>query len=61
MPPSWIVYVAVEDVGATVARAQELGGRLLAGPMPSPYGEFAALRDPLGAVFSAIALNEPDA
>ena len=61
VPPNWTVYFAVEDIGATVDRARELGGDVLAGPMPSPYGDFAVLRDPAGAVFAAIALSPPDA
>jgi uncharacterized protein len=54
--PVWNLYFAVEDVDAAVAKAGELGGRTLAGPMDVPNGtRFAVLGDPSGAVFSVAA------
>ena len=61
LPPHWVIYFAVDDTDQTIARTQELGGRLLAGPMESPYGPFAVLLDPLGATFSVIKPEPPDA
>src|SRR4051812_13033038 len=54
--PAWNLYFAVEDADAAVARAGELGGRTIMGPMDVPNGtRFAVLSDPSGAVFSVAA------
>jgi uncharacterized protein len=53
-PASWMVYFALDDVDAGFARAKELGGELLREPTDSPYGRFAPVRDPQGAVFTLI-------
>ncbi|GGT15213.1 VOC family protein [Streptomyces purpureus] len=53
--PSYIqVYFAVDDCDAAVAKAQTRGGQLVFGPMGSPFGRFAAIVDPQGAVFAVI-------
>ena len=53
MPPSWNVYVTVEDADAAAARALELGGTALTEPFDVvDAGRMAALQDPQGAVFS---------
>ena len=57
-PPYWGVYFAVADTDAAVAKAQERGGAVLMPATDSPYGRFAALRDPQGAIFSANRLPE---
>jgi predicted enzyme related to lactoylglutathione lyase len=52
IPSMWSPYVAVEGADATVAKAGELGGSTLMGPMDVPnVGRIAVLKDPLGAVF----------
>jgi len=52
VPSYWSMYFGAEDVDASSARAVELGGIILAGPMDLPDGgRFAVLRDPQGAVF----------
>jgi uncharacterized protein len=54
--PAWNLYFAVEDADAAVARAGELGGSSIMGPMDVPNGtRFAVLSDPSGAVFSVAA------
>ncbi|MER5865229.1 VOC family protein [Kitasatospora sp. NPDC002040] len=56
--PSYVnVYFAVADCDEAVARATKAGATLQFGPMSSPFGRFAALRDPQGANFSVI---DPD-
>lgn len=55
-PPYWLVYFAVEDTEAAVARALELGGTALTDAMDTPAGRFAVLADPQGAFFAVIAL-----
>jgi predicted enzyme related to lactoylglutathione lyase len=52
--PAWNLYFAVEDADATLARAAELGGEALMGPMDVPGGRFAIIRDPQNAVFSIV-------
>jgi predicted enzyme related to lactoylglutathione lyase len=54
VPAHWLAYFAVNDADATVAKAGELGGALVFGPMDVPAGRFAILRDPHGAVFGVM-------
>ena len=52
VPPNWGQYLSVADVDATAARAAELGGQLVMGPMDVfEHGRMAVLADPAGAVF----------
>ena len=59
--PAWNLYFACEDADATIARAGELGGGTIMGPIDVPNGSrFAVLRDPSNAVFSvASGLMDP--
>lgn len=60
VPPHWQPYVAVEDPDATVAKARELGGSVLAEPMDVPnVGRIAVLQDPQGATFGIIKPQPP--
>jgi predicted enzyme related to lactoylglutathione lyase len=53
-PPHWLPYIASDDVDATVALANSLGGRTLMPPMDiENIGRWAILQDPQGAVFAA--------
>jgi predicted enzyme related to lactoylglutathione lyase len=55
-PPHWNVYFNVEDVDATVAKAQELGGQVVAPAFDVPgVGRMAVLADPQGAMFNLMA------
>lgn len=47
----WTVYFGAEDVDATVAKAVDLGGRVLHPAEDSRYGRMAVLADPTGARF----------
>ena len=52
-PPAWVSYITVEDVDATVAKAQELGAHLCIPPMDVPgKGRFAGIVDPQGAMIA---------
>jgi len=55
-PPHWLVYFAVADTDATMARVTELGGKALSPAVDIPIGRFAVLMDPRGVVFAVIAL-----
>jgi uncharacterized protein len=51
VPPHWGSYLAVDDVDATVARAVELGGRVVEAGFDVPdVGRIAVIADPQGAV-----------
>ena len=60
VPPNWSVYFHVEDVEASTAKVEELGGKLI---MPvidaGDIGRFAVVQDPQGAMFNIIELNGP--
>lgn len=52
---SWGQYVTVDDIHATAAKIQRLGGNLLVPPTTIPgVGEFILFTDPQGAALSAI-------
>lgn len=54
-PPHWNVIFAVADTDAIAARAEELGGKVVAPPSDMPgVGRFAAIRDPQGATFTVM-------
>lgn len=62
MPPNWMVYFAVADADATLARATELGGKSCAPVMDVPgVGRMAVMTDPQGAAFAVIKLENPPA
>ena len=49
--PHWRTFFAVEDLDAALARLGPLEGKLLEGPIVTPYGPVARVADPYGAVF----------
>ncbi len=52
MPPHWSVYMAVDDVDATVAKSTALGGTVVVPAMDVPQvGRMSLLCDPQGAMF----------
>jgi len=59
VPANWATYFGVADVDAAVARAGELGGRVVRPAWDTPYGRMAVLADDQGAVFAV--LSAPDA
>jgi predicted enzyme related to lactoylglutathione lyase len=58
VPPNWLVYFAVADCDAAVARVAELGGSVHVPPTDIPPGRFSVLSDPHGAMFAVIAVAE---
>ena len=50
LPAQWLIYIVVEDVGRSAARAVEMGGEVLVPPRPLSGGRFCVIRDPAGAV-----------
>jgi predicted enzyme related to lactoylglutathione lyase len=52
-PPAWLVYVAVDDVDASSAKARALGATAVVEPTDIPgIGRFSVIRDPHGAVLA---------
>lgn len=54
----WRVYLGVEAADSAVEKVAELGGRLLDGPVDSPFGRIATIADPEGATFQICAMSE---
>lgn len=54
MPPSWGIYVDVEDPDATASKATELGANVFVPPTDFPGGRFALIADPQGAAFGVV-------
>jgi predicted enzyme related to lactoylglutathione lyase len=54
-PPNWLVYFAVADVDAGMARVSRLGGNTIAGPFEMAMGKIGIVADPQGAVFALYA------
>jgi uncharacterized protein len=54
-PPVWGAYVTVDDIDATAAKIEGLGGKIIVPPTNIPnIGRFSVFTDPQGAVLSAI-------
>jgi len=54
-PSTWLVYFAVADTDATVAKLTQLGGGVHHAPEDIPgVGRFAVVHDPQGAVFGLL-------
>ena len=52
-PAHWSVTFGVDDADATAAKARELGGEVVAGPVDAPWTRMAVIKDPQGATFIA--------
>jgi predicted enzyme related to lactoylglutathione lyase len=53
VPSHWLPYLAVDDVDASLAKAEKLGARVLMKATDIPnVGRFAPIADPQGAVFA---------
>jgi len=53
VPPHWMIYITVDSADAAVAKARQLGGKVL-GPEPFDVmdaGRMAIIQDPTGAAF----------
>ena len=50
LPPTWLMYIVVEDVAQSAAACQSLGGSILIPPRLMGAGLFCVIRDPAGAI-----------
>jgi predicted enzyme related to lactoylglutathione lyase len=56
VPPHWLVYFAVDDVDAAVAKATDSGGGVVLEPFDiAEVGRIAIVKDPFDAVFAVMA------
>jgi len=49
----WSVTFGVDDADSIAAKARELGGEVVAGPVDAPWTKMAVIKDPQGAIFIA--------
>ena len=55
MPPSWGLYITVDDVDAMAEKAAGMGAKICMPPKDIPHvGRFCVLQDPQGAFISII-------
>jgi uncharacterized protein len=59
VPSYWLVYFAVDDCEATMARATRLGAQVFLPPMDMGPGRYCGLIDPTGAMFMVGHLRDP--
>ncbi|MFK8112896.1 MAG: VOC family protein [Rubripirellula sp.] len=57
LPAQWLIYINVNDLEASIAACEKLGGAVISGPRQVGGGRCAVIRDPAGAV---AALYETD-
>ena len=58
LPAQWLIYITVEDVDASAARCEEMGGSLLSGPKDmGAMGRYCVIQDPAGAVAALFAYS----
>ena len=55
VPPHWLVYFGVEDIEASIATVERLGGSNMAGPIDIQIAKVAVVSDPQGAVLALYA------
>ncbi|MEE9473773.1 MAG: VOC family protein [Acidimicrobiia bacterium] len=58
IPNHWHVYFGAENCDAMCETAKANGGQIVAGPLDTPVGRMATIKDPQGVAFSVIQLNE---
>jgi uncharacterized protein len=54
-PPNWLVYFAVDDIDAAMAKVTELGGNTFGGPFEMASAKIGIVQDPQGATFALYA------
>jgi predicted enzyme related to lactoylglutathione lyase len=55
VPPHWLTYFGVEDIDSGLAKAAELGGTTMAGPIDIGMAKLGIVQDPQGATFALYA------
>jgi uncharacterized protein len=53
LPPQWLAYVGVDDIGAATKKARELGARIVKDVTEvGQYGSMSIITDPTGAMLA---------
>jgi predicted enzyme related to lactoylglutathione lyase len=60
LPPAWILYIAVDDLDASLAEATALGGSVIAESDADSEHRYVVLRDPGGAAFALMQAPQSD-
>ncbi|HSR51570.1 MAG TPA: VOC family protein [Acidobacteriota bacterium] len=50
LPASWLIYIVVDDLDASMATCREGGGEVISGPHSMGAQRYCVIRDPAGAV-----------
>ena len=59
LPPSWLIYITVDDVDASAKKCQDLGGEIVAAPRDmGQMGRYCVIQDPAGAVAALFAYSK---
>ena len=58
VPAHWSIYWDVDDIDATIAKLNSLGGSVVVGAEDTPYGRVATVTDPSGAMFKLRTANQ---
>ena len=62
LPPQWLAYVIVADVGASIDACSARGGRVISGPTTAGDGSrYCVVQDPAGAVLALMSYPPDDA
>lgn len=57
-PPHFMIYVAVDNVDESAAKASDIGGTVVTGPMDIPnVGRFAVIKDPSDAAIAIFTMQ----
>lgn len=54
LPPSWLIYVKVENLDASIEAAKREGGEVVTEPKSFGAARFCVLKDPAGVAFAII-------
>lgn len=57
LPAAWMIYITVEDLDRSIARCEELGGKVISGPRNAGEGRYCVIEDPAGAVAALYSEN----
>ena len=61
LPSQWLLYITVDDLDQSVAKALELGGKVLEPPRGyAGQGRFCVIQDPAGAVAALFQPANPE-
>src|SRR5688572_6179343 len=61
LPPVWLLYIVVADLGQSLERCRSMGGTVIGEPRgDAASGQFAIIEDPAGAFVALVEAPSPD-